>query len=326
MSDSDPLVSIVVLSWNRCEELRRTLVEIGRQDYASYEVIVVDNGSRDGSPDLVRLEFPHVRLIDLPENIGIEGLNVGLRAARGEIAVLLDDDSYPLPDALGQLVRIFEKDPQLGIAAGQVFGAAGWTGLRGEPADRSDVPTFLGCGVGIRLAALHRSGDFDGSFFLYQNELDLAVRVTHAGYRVRYFADVKFVHAVSPANRTNYRKVFFDTRNVLRIIWKYFPPSEAQRLVARVASTSVGYRLVRGDLRGVWTVMKASWAARAFISPHRGQHILPQDTRQHLRAYLDAWFPPPFAWVLSRARRRQTNVYAQERPASSTTGGRVERP
>ncbi len=219
-------LSVVVLSWNRREELRRTLACACPEACAAGEVIVVDNGSRDGSAEMVRRCFPEVRLLALPENVGIQGLNVGLRAARGEVIVLLDDDSSPLPGALAQVAAAFRQDPALGIAACRIDGPPGWweaTWPWDGAERRAEVPTFVGCGAGLRRAALARAGEFDGAFFLYQNELDLAVRVAGSGYTVRYFPEIRFVHAVSPSHRTSRRADYYGLRNLLWILWKYLP-------------------------------------------------------------------------------------------------------
>jgi GT2 family glycosyltransferase len=295
-------LSVVVLSWNRREELRRTLARVCPEACAAGEVVVVDNGSRDGSAEMVRRCFPEVRLLALPENVGIQGLNVGLRAARGEVIVLLDDDSSPLPGTLAQVAAAFRQDPALGIAAGRIDGPPGWWEATWpwDGAERgTEVPTFVGCGAGLRRAALARAGEFDGAFFLYQNELDLAVRVAGSGYTVRYFPEIRFVHAVSPSHRTSRRADYYGLRNLLWILWKYLPRVEAARLGARVVGERAAYCLLRRDLRRLWTVVRGAWAAaagRASVA----RRPLPPPARGFLRAYVDLWFPPPLGWARAR--------------------------
>jgi GT2 family glycosyltransferase len=296
------LLSVVILSWNRRDALRETLMRLRADAYEPREVIVVDNGSTDGSPDLVRAEFPEVRLEALPRNVGIEGLNVGIKAARGEIIVLLDDDSYPQPGALAMLAEAFRRDPGLGVAACRIAGPPGWWESKWPWAGldaQAEVPTFIACGVGIRMETLARAGAFDGAFFLYQNELDLSARVVDAGYGVRYFPDIAFTHAVSSANRTSLREEYYGFRNLLWVVWKYLPKWQAVRLTGRLVAESVGYRLLRGDLARARTVARAARDA-ATGRPALPRRALSVPARRCLMAYIDLWYPPILPFVRRR--------------------------
>src|SRR5215212_701428 len=100
-----PTVTIVFLVYNRREELRRSLREMTeRADYPGdrLDVIVVDNASEDGSAEMVRSEFPDVRLVRRERNVGVSGWNDGFAAARGDWVLALDDDCYLPPDGLGR--------------------------------------------------------------------------------------------------------------------------------------------------------------------------------------------------------------------------------
>jgi len=304
MPSADSLVSIVILSWNRKDDLQRTLEAVSQHAGSLREAIVVDNGSTDGSLQLVQSRFPWVRTIGLPRNVGIEGLNIGMRAAKGEIIVLLDDDSYPLPDAIHRLWGAFQGDPRLGIAACRIVSpTASQTDTSAEETQQ-EVPTFIGCGVGIRRAAIERAGPFDSAFFLYGNELDLAARIMEAGYTVRYFPQIVFVHAVSPTNRTNLRREYYCTRNTLWTIWKYFPLNHAFRLSIRVSTEIIAYRLLRGDLQRTWAVARGVWGALTGRRGSLNRRVLSIETRQRLLTYIDLWYPPPWAWIRTRLRSR----------------------
>ena len=87
-----PLLSVVVLTHNRISLLRRTLRSVLAQDFSALELIVVDNGSEDDTAEMVRQEFPSAQLIELFENTGIRGRNIGFRAARAPLILSLDDD------------------------------------------------------------------------------------------------------------------------------------------------------------------------------------------------------------------------------------------
>ena len=114
-SNGRPLVSIVILSWNRHDDLKLTLDKVSKLDYPYTEIIVVDNHSTDESCEMAINNFPYVRLIRLPRNLGIEGFNIGMINSRGKYIVLLDDDSHPENSAISKMVEEFEANKRLGI-------------------------------------------------------------------------------------------------------------------------------------------------------------------------------------------------------------------
>ena len=98
------LISVIVLNWNGGAHLRACLDSLLLQDYASTEVIVVDNGSTDDSPDMVREHYQSVRLIDNKANLGFAaGNNVGIREAKGDYVVILNNDAELEADCLSRM-------------------------------------------------------------------------------------------------------------------------------------------------------------------------------------------------------------------------------
>ncbi len=109
-----PRVSVIVLNWNGRHLLPPTLQALLRTDYPNFEAVVVDNGSTDGSPELVRREFPQVRVIETGCNLGFAGgNNVGISATLGEYVVLLNSDTQVTPGWLAPLVEAAEADPRV---------------------------------------------------------------------------------------------------------------------------------------------------------------------------------------------------------------------
>jgi glycosyltransferase involved in cell wall biosynthesis len=114
-------LSLIILTRNRCEELLTTLSSLKSQD-TDFELVVVDNGSSDGTPERVREFWPGVVLIELDSNHSVPvGRNGGIGAATGDILVFVDEDasfaSFASKDALTRIRKRFEKDPRLGILA-----------------------------------------------------------------------------------------------------------------------------------------------------------------------------------------------------------------
>src|SRR5438445_3237318 len=111
-----PRVAIVILQWRRADETAACLRTVAALDYANYTVLVVDNNSGDGSLDRLRREFPTLRTVENPANLGFTGgCNVGIETMLADPSVqyvlLLNNDTRVTPDLLGEMVRAAEADP-----------------------------------------------------------------------------------------------------------------------------------------------------------------------------------------------------------------------
>ena len=113
MSDRRPTVSLVISVWNRRDDLRENLQAIRAQTEAPDQVVVVDNASTDGTPEMVRAEFPEVQLIEMPHsNYGAcETFNIGFASARGDFVGILDDDVVLPPDFVTRMLAEFATEP-----------------------------------------------------------------------------------------------------------------------------------------------------------------------------------------------------------------------
>ncbi len=224
-----PLVSVVILSYNRkadlCDGLERILAQ--RPPF-EVEVIVVDNASSDGSGEKVAADFPQVRWIALPENIGVAGYNRGFAACRGEFVLILDDDSCPAPGSIAGMVGAFRRKPEVGVVAFDVrsFHSYRENQEKAPPVEESPATYqmgFNGAGVAIRRRVLEEVGGYAEEFFLYWNEQDLAIRILEAGYRILHSPALVSFHKYSPTHRQNRRGPFYYTRNLYWVIWKHLP-------------------------------------------------------------------------------------------------------
>lgn len=215
---SAPRLSVILATHNRRDVVRHTLERVldGAAEAGAFEVIVVDNASDDGTPDAV-CGFPRVRLLRLHENRGSCAKARGVDVARGKAILFLDDDSYPRPGAVRAMLRAFEADPRLAAAGFTVH-------LPDGSQECSALPhVFVGCGVGLRAAALSEVGGLDATFFMQAEEYDLSFRLLRAGWRVETSADLAVEHLKSPHARRSARTAFYDVRNNLRLVARYFP-------------------------------------------------------------------------------------------------------
>ena len=121
MLNVNPLVSVVILTYNRMNELKNTLIKVFEQDYINIEIIVVDNASDDGTERMVKNDFPNIKYLKLVKNIGATGYNQGFEITSGKYVLVLDDDSYPLQYTLSKAVSMMENDEEIAVGHLNVF-------------------------------------------------------------------------------------------------------------------------------------------------------------------------------------------------------------
>jgi N-acetylglucosaminyl-diphospho-decaprenol L-rhamnosyltransferase len=220
-----PRLSIVILSRNTRNLLARCLRSLSADPSAPpHEVILVDNGSRDGSVELAHLEFPEVRCLPQGRNLGFAaGMNVGLRSSSAPYVLLLNTDVEARPGSLAALVRCLEDNPQVGLVAPVLLEADGEVGrsvmysptflrrvlpigkwlqnrmqaqaTRHDSASRGNpVEATEGAAIMVRREMLERVGPLDEGFFFHSEVVDWCLRIRAAGYDVRVLPDARMVH------------------------------------------------------------------------------------------------------------------------------------
>jgi len=194
---NSPLVTVNILSYNRKDELRNTITKVCEQDYKNIEVIVVDNASSDGSPEMVEKEFPSVKLIRMNKNVGISGWNEGFKASKGEYILVLDDDSYPENNAIMKSLQYFYDDVM--VVALSVYNCS--LGKYENDYFEEYPISFIGCGAIIKSSTFKIISYYSNHYFLYQNELDFSARLLNTGAHIRYAKDAVVIHIMSIKNR-----------------------------------------------------------------------------------------------------------------------------
>lgn len=292
-ASSPPLISLVILSWNRRPELAMTLDQVMAEDEPAREVIVVDNASTDGSAEMVAVRHPGAILMRMPDNVGIAGLNAGIERACGDFVVLLDDDSHPARGTLGRMVQKFEQNPRLAAAAFTIRTALddrlAWP-LPDEIYADGRAMTFIGCGVGLRRKVLSSVGGFEPEYFLYLNELYLTARMIDAGFEVRHYPDLVAYHRVAQANRSTTRSVYYRNRNALWFVWAHLPLTVALWISLKRIIFMSAYYLAKGE-RGHFTTLQRGFrdALAGWDRMRSRRHRLSPATVEYLRPYLKKW-------------------------------------
>ena len=208
--DARPTVSAVIITRNRKEALSRVLDRLLEQPVG--EILVVDNGSSDGTAEHVRGYGDPVRLLEPGENLGLGGRNLAAGEAAGELLLMLDDDCFPLPGSVEALAEAFGANPSLGVAGGFVrdvdsdgnvirqteLGTFDWwlrAGRKGERrAEGWPAFSFPEGACMIRRQAYLEAGGFFAPYFLASSEVDLGARLQANGWEVRYFPQAAFDH------------------------------------------------------------------------------------------------------------------------------------
>jgi GT2 family glycosyltransferase len=244
--EANPLISVIILNWNGIHHLESCLDALSAQTYSPVEVIVVDNGSTDGSLEWVRTHFPGARLIENGKNLGFGGgTNVGILAARGKYVMILNNDTRLDPGCVDALKESIEKDKKYGACASKILlqeegdriDAAGIVicpdGLsigrgRLEKSDLYDreMEVFFasGCACLYRREMLEDIGLFDEDFFAYAEDTDMGWRARLAGWRCIYSPKAVVFHLHSASSGPySHLKAYLVERNRIWVAVKNFP-------------------------------------------------------------------------------------------------------
>lgn len=240
------MISVIVVNWNRRELLRSCLCSLAGQTGVQFEMIVVDNGSSDGSADLAETGFG-ARVIRNPENRGFcAANNQGIQAARGEFVALLNNDAEAEPGWLAALLRVIQSRPEVGMAAskilvwedprridkaGHLIFPDGQNRGRGTGAldrgqfDRIEETLWPdGCAAMYRKSMLDEIGGFDEDLFAYGDDAELGLRARIAGWTCLYTPEaVVRHHRGATLGLGSTRRLELIERNRVLLAAKLFP-------------------------------------------------------------------------------------------------------
>ena len=225
-------LSVTICSWNTLTDLRACLASLDQcRSEASFEVIVIDNNSEDGSPVMVASEFPWVRLYALAENLGFTGgQNYALERRQGRHALLLNSDTVVFPEAFPKLLAYLEANPNVGVVGPKLLNPDGSLQFscrrfpnpvaalfRNTPLGKlfpnnrftrdylmqdwdhslvREVDWVSGAALLARGEVLDKIGYLDPDYFMYCEDVDYCWRTWAAGYKVVYFPPAVITHAI----------------------------------------------------------------------------------------------------------------------------------
>ena len=247
--------SVIIVSFNTRTILKECLASVVAETLnLKLEILVVDNGSTDGSPEMVEQEFPQVRLFRSKTNLGFGAANnLALAEAKGRYFVLLNSDAFFQPGALELAIRHMDETPDCGVGGARLVGRDGalqpsarrfhsilrdmlvLTGLAAkrpqsrifgafdrtwaDPDQAAAVDWVPGAFSILRPEAIARVGMFDPAFFLYYEEVDLCLRIRQAGYTVWYWPDVVVIHVGGESSR-QLKTMEFSSKAAQVVLWR----------------------------------------------------------------------------------------------------------
>ncbi|MDE6347736.1 MAG: glycosyltransferase family 2 protein [Bacteroides sp.] len=291
-------IAVVILNWNGCDMLRSFLPSVVRFSKADgVGVYVADNGSTDASVEMLRSEFPSVRLILLEENHGFaDGYNLALKQVQAEYVVLLNSDVEVTDHWLLPLAAYMDTHPEVAAcqpkirswrnkeqfeyagAAGGFIDRYGYPFCRGrilgvveEDLGQYDtvLPVFWATGAAlfIRLKDYREAGGLDGRFFAHMEEIDLCWRLRARG-RQLVCVPQSVVYHVGGATlkKENPRKTFLNFRNNLLMLYKNLPQDELRQVMCVRACLDYVAALsfvLKGQFANAWAVLRAR---RAYVA------------------------------------------------------------
>ncbi len=252
-------LAIVIVSYNTRRHLRRCLLSLRKNPISegNFATIVVDNSSRDGSPEMVKKHFPEVYLIENDDNLGFaKGCNQGFKAIDANYYLLLNSDAAVMGNALDVLVSFMDANPDVGATGGLIFTEDGniqpstlqyptyWNlmfsrssllskipifrwkmeELRKLPEDLSDVPALAGGFIMFRSEALEQVGLLDERYFLYLEDVDICKRLKKAGWRIVFNPNARILHAWGASSKKRRKKAFWwHHMSMFKYFQKHYP-------------------------------------------------------------------------------------------------------
>ncbi len=284
----NPRTAVIILNWNNREMTASCIRSVLAMDGGGYKVVVVDNGSTDGSAHLLAQEFPEATVLAQARNLGFAaGCNVGMRYAllhRADYILLLNNDTYVAKDFLVELLARISSDARTAVVCPKIyFGdqrdqlwyAGGdfslWTGTpkhrgwkeidQGQFDGEAGITEATGCAMLVRSEAVQEIGLFDEQFWSYAEDLDWSVRFLKHGYQLRFAPKARVWHYDGATSvkamglGSQEIRQFFSTRNMVFLARKHVRWWQVPTYALGFAVNHVGFytmlRIWRRDYRAL---------------------------------------------------------------------------
>ncbi len=283
-----PKVCVIMLSYNRKEDTIECIESLRKMTYPHYKILVVENGSSDGSGQAVKDHYPDVELIELKNNVGYaKGFNEGLEYSYNEGAdyfLILNNDIVVDPEMLTELVRTAQENEEIGFVSGKVYYYDDPKRIQ-TVGKQSHAVFLVGDTVGygeydegqydekkeydfiddvfllVRREVYERVGGYDENFFFHWEETDWCSRVRRAGYKIVYTPAAKIWHKglLTTANGMSPTALFYITRNQFLFIRRNAEALQFRKTLLHLFFREYPLNTARFMKHGKFSYVRAYW-------------------------------------------------------------------
>lgn len=317
--DGSMKVSIVIVTWNKKNLLKRCLESLNKQSYKNFQIILVDNGSTDGTINFIKKYYPRIKIVAFQKNLGFsKGANEGIKTSKSEYVILLNNDTIVDEDYIKNLLKTMNRlkfkgycgcapkmidffDRNVLVSAGDMMNDVGQSFPRGLDENKDSFnkgeEVFLVTGGAsiFRRKVFEEIGFFDEDYFVYGEDSDWCFRAQLAGYKFYYEPKALVFHQCR-ATTKNMSKVidYFEFRNMTITILKNFPLKllfKKWRFVTipLVHFNTIFYMAIKGCLKEA--IRADFWIITHLIRIIK-ERLLIQSKRKVSIDYLDNWLVP----------------------------------
>lgn len=283
------MVSVIIPNWNGKKFLKGCLDSLLTSDYPQVQVVIVDNGSKDGSVEFLQEQYPGVKLVTFPHNTGFSvAVNAGITNSEGEFVALLNNDTVVEANWITEMVSVMKEHPEIGSTgckmlayddhslldgAGDGYrrgGLPGRIGHRERDLGQFDASRYIlgPCGGAAlyRRSMLDDIGLFDDDYFAYLEDVDIGLRAQSAGYKCLYVPSAVMYHLGCGTTGSGYHPlvVKLSAQNNWNTIVKNIPLALLLKFMPQILYWQAYYFavvIVRGGqvfpwLQGTWNAIK----------------------------------------------------------------------
>jgi len=239
MPESKPFVSIIILNFNQLGVTCEFLESTKKLTYSNYEIIMVDNASKENPTEIIKTKYPDVKLIVSDRNLGFTGgNNLGIKAAKGDYYFIVNNDTEVTADLLERVIETFDLDKDIGVVSPKIkyysnpdtIQYAGFSEVNpftgrgktygGKKFDNGDFDTpgytayAHGAAMMVKREVVEKVGMLPDLFFIYYEELDWSAHIRRAGYKIYYQPKGLIFHKESiTMGKESAMKAYYHTRN-----------------------------------------------------------------------------------------------------------------
>lgn len=313
-------VTIIVLTYNRKEILDDLLRSISQISYTPLEVIIVDNHSEDGTEDLLLNVYPQFKYIRTDKNIGVGARNLGMKIAKGDILICLDDDVFGIDDvSIGSIINLFSNNNQLGAVNFRITHydsgkLCNWVHhCAHEEFSLKIFPTYeiTEGAVAFKRCALEKSGYYPENFFMSHEGPDLAFRLIDNGFQVVYSGDIFVRHRFSETGRASWYNYYYDTRNHFWLAVRNFPVNYMIRYLTRNLTSTFIYSVRDGFIR-YW--LRAIFDGISGLPSMKSERKVLSNASMDIIKQIDRGRPPLFYLIKKRLFSKGIRLLDSDQP------------